>query len=104
MQAPDIYYRQNLSGALALRSSAGPARILKKLKTALNTGEQQFAMDFLKKSGHTHFEKKSKSVSDQHQTTDATASAVWFCRSFHQYLESKQLLAEPLVPIYRQKC
>jgi len=62
-----------------------------------NNGEQQFAMDFLKTSGHTHFEEKSKSVSDQHQTTDATASAVWFCRSFHQYLESKQLLAEPLL-------
>ena len=62
-----------------------------------NNGEQQFAMNFLKTSGHTHFEEKSKSVSDQHQTTDATASAVWFCRSFHQYLESKQLLAGPLL-------
>jgi len=56
-------------------------------------------MDFLKTSGHTHFEKKSKSVSDQHQTTDASASAVWFNRSIDQYLESKQLLAGPLALI-----
>ena len=73
----------------------------KRMITRHNIGEQPFAMNFLKTSGHTHFEEKSKSVSDQHQTTEASASAVWFCSSFHQYQESKQLLAGTLSAIGR---
>ena len=76
-----------------------PARI-KKINTCHNNGELQFAMNFLRTSGHTHFEEKSKSVFDQHQTTDAIASAVWFVRSFHPGLESKQQLAGPLWHIW----
>ena len=82
-------------------SSWNSAETWRKRKITRHTiGEQPFAVNFLKTSGHTHFEEKSKSVSDQHQTTEASASAVWFCSSFHQYQESKQLLAGPLWVIY----